>query len=195
MTAPAARPVQCQEGSAAVRVGRSTYALMSGVTPANRMLPTREDVVGALFERRVAFAGGLFESRAIHDLNMPAAVADHLCALQQPCRNRHRGAAHAEHLRETFLRQRDAVATDAITGLQQPTTKPRLDRMQRNARHRLLDLHDQQIVAAKRELADSFALPCRGPKLRGRKTAGCAVELNDCPADGNDLRQARRWRR
>ena len=57
---------------------------MSGVTAANRMLPTREDVVGALFERRVAFAGGVFEPHAIHDLNMPAAVADNPCATAAP---------------------------------------------------------------------------------------------------------------
>src|SRR5262249_56705316 len=68
----------------------------------------------------VAFAGDLFERRAIDDMNETTAVADETGALQQAGRDRHRGAAHAQHLPEKFLRQRDGVAVDAIVRLQQP---------------------------------------------------------------------------
>jgi hypothetical protein len=86
----------------------------------------------------VAFARNLFERRAIDDVDETATVANEAGALQQAGRDRHRGAAHAEHLREKLLRQRDRIAVDAIVGLQQPAGKPGLERMERIARDRLL---------------------------------------------------------
>src|SRR5215831_17765106 len=61
----------------------------------------------------VAFAGNVLERRAIEDVDETAAVADEAGALQEAGRDRHRRAAHAEHLPEKFLRQRDRIAVDA----------------------------------------------------------------------------------
>jgi len=89
-----------------------------------------EHLVGVLLDCRVALAGGVFEGGAVDDLNVAAAVADQSCALQEARCERHRGAAHAEHLAEKFLGERDGVAAHTIVGLQQPATEPRFQCVQ-----------------------------------------------------------------
>ena len=59
----------------------------------------------------------MFERPAIDNLDEAAPVTDQAGALQQPCGHGHGGAAHAEHLREKLLRQRDAGAVDAFVAL------------------------------------------------------------------------------
>jgi hypothetical protein len=106
----------------------------------------------------VAFAGDVFERRAVDDVDEPPAVADQAGAVQEASRDGHRGAPHAEHLSEKLLRQRDDIAVDAVVRLQQPTAKSGLEAMQRIARNRLLDLREQDIVVAHDELAEGRAL-------------------------------------
>src|SRR5262249_3860636 len=114
-----------------------------------------------------------FERRAIDNVDKTAAVTNEAGALQQAGRDRHGGAAHTEHLPETFLRQRDRVAIDAIMRLQQPAAKPRLQRVERVARDRLLDLRKQQVVVAH----DARSLPPRraaSPRARAGSSADAA---------------------
>ena len=72
-----------------------------------------------------------------------------------------------EHLPEKLLRERDGVAVDAIVGLQQPAAKPCLQRMQRIARNRLLNLRQQQVAIAHNEIANGPTLAGSGMKLGG----------------------------
>src|SRR6516162_3197867 len=137
----------------------------------------------------VAFAGDLFECQAIDDVDETAAITDETGALQQAGRDRHGGAAHTEHLPEKFLRQRDRIAVDAIMRLQQPAAKPRLQRMERIARDRLLDLRKQQIVVAHDEVADGLAFVGGRMKLGGREPRGRARQLHDRSAEGRPRAQ------
>src|SRR5712692_7142229 len=143
----------------------------------------QEHLVDLLPDDAVAFAGEILERRAVDDVNLAAAVADHSRALQQAGRNGHRGPADAEHLPEKFLRQRDRIAVDAVARLQQPATKPRLERMQRIARDRLLDLSEQQVVVPDRELPDGLAFARYGVELGGREPACRARQLDDGAPD------------
>src|SRR5262249_56233537 len=94
--------------------------------------------VGVVLDDGVAFAGNVFEHRAVEDLDVTAAVADQAGALQEASRDGHRGAPHAEHLSEKLLRQRDDIAVDAVVRLRQPTPKPALQAIQPLATYHLL---------------------------------------------------------
>src|SRR5262245_5911083 len=154
-------------------------------TSANLLLMGgRKHFIEVVTDHRVAFTRDLFERRAIDDVDETAAVTDESCALQQAGRDRHRGAAHAKHLAEKLLRQRDRVAVDAIVRLQQPAAKPGLERMERIARDRLLDLRQQQIVVAHDEVANGLALVRSRMKLSSREPRGRARQLNDRSAEG-----------
>src|SRR5262245_5030344 len=61
----------------------------------------------------------------------------------------------------------------------QPAAKPGLQRMERVARDRLLDLRKQQIVVAHDEVADGRAFMGSGMKLGSREPRGRARQLND----------------
>src|SRR5262245_42558081 len=134
----------------------------------------RKDLVGVLPDDGVAFARNIFERRAIEDVDQTATVTDEARALQQASRDRHGRAAHAEHLPEKFLGQRDRIAVDAIVRLQQPAAKPSLERMERIARDRLLDLGQQQIVVAHDEVANGRALVGSRTKMGSREPRGRA---------------------
>src|SRR5215470_11698638 len=137
----------------------------------------------------VAFTGNLFERRAIEDVDQTATVTDESCALQQAGRDRHRGAAHAEHLPEKLLRQRDGIAVDAIVRLQQPAAKSGFQGMERIARDRLLDLCQQEIVVTHDEVADGLAFVRSRMKLDGREPRSRARQLNDRSAEGPSCAQ------
>jgi hypothetical protein len=123
----------------------------------------------------VALAGSLLECRAVEDLDVTTPVANEASALRQARRDSHGGSAHAEHLPKKFLRQRDDVAVGAIVRLQQPAAKSRFQLMQRIARHRLLDLRQQQIVVAHDQVADGLALHGSGMEVGGREPRGARV--------------------
>jgi len=127
----------------------------------------RKHFIEIVADHGVAFTGDLFERRAIDDVDEAAAVTDQAGALQQARRDRHRGAAHTEHLPEKLLRQRDRIAIDAIVRLQQPAAEPGLERMERVARDRLLHLRKQEIVVAHDEVANGLAFLGNGVKLGG----------------------------
>src|SRR5262245_40819301 len=152
--------------------------------PADGACPGRKYLVGVVLDDGVAFAGNVFERRAVEDLDVTAAVADQAGALQEASRDGHRGAPHAEHLSEKLLRQRDDIAVDAVVRLQQPTAKSGLEAMQRIARNRLLDLRKQDIVVAHDEVAEGRALGGSRMKLRGRDPRGRARQLHDRACDG-----------
>src|SRR5262245_49357269 len=80
----------------------------------------RKHLIEVVPHHGVALARNVFERRTIDDVNETASVTDEAGALQQAGRDRHGGAAHAQHLPEKFLRQRDRIAVDAIVRLQQP---------------------------------------------------------------------------
>ena len=132
----------------------------------------------------VAFTSDLFEPRAIDDVDETAAITDEAGALQQTGGDRHGGAAHAEHLCKKLLRQRDCITVDAIVRLQQPAAKPRLQRMERVACDRLLDLRQQQVVVAHDEMADGLTFVRRRMKLGRCEPRGRARQLNDRSAEG-----------
>src|SRR5262249_61220472 len=90
---------------------------------------------------------------------------------------------------EKFLRQRDRIAVDAIVRLQQPAAKPGLERMERVAGDRLLNLRQQQIVIAHDEVANGLAFVGSRTKLRSREPRGCPRQLNDRPAEGPSCAQ------
>src|SRR5262249_5728639 len=152
--------------------------------------PGRKYLVGVVLDDGVAFAGNVFERRAVEDLDVTAAVADQAGALQEASRDGHRGAPHAEHLSEKLLRQRDDIVVDAVVRLQQPTAKSGLEAMQRIARNRLLDLRKQDIVVAHDEVAESRALGGSRMKLRGRDPRGRARQLHDRACDGRPRSQS-----
>src|SRR5262249_58330019 len=83
------------------------------------------------------------------------------------------------------------VAVDAIVRLQQPAAKPGLERMERIARDRLLDLRKQQIVVAHDEVANGLAFVRSRMKLSSREPRGRARQLNDRSAEGPSCAQAR----
>src|SRR5262245_15097382 len=104
--------------------------------------PGRKYPVGVVLDDGVAFAGDIFERRAIDDVDEAAPVTDQAGGLEKAGGNGHGGAAHAEHLPQKLLRQRDGIGVDAVVGLQQPAAEPGLNRMERVARDRLLDLRE-----------------------------------------------------
>jgi hypothetical protein len=55
--------------------------------------------------------------------------------LRQQCQ---RGASHAEHLRQEFLRQRQDIVVDPVRALQQPAAEPRRSVVHGVAGHELL---------------------------------------------------------
>ena len=81
----------------------------------------------------VAFAGRLSQPFRVGDLEVTAAVAKNPGLLQRMGDERHRVALHTDHLRQVFLRQRQAFAAGSIARMQQPARKARFDRMRRIA--------------------------------------------------------------
>ena len=76
-----------------------------------------ETFIGVLPDCGVAFAREALECRTIHDFDVTAPIADQPRALKQAGRDGNGGAAHAQHLREKFLRKRDVIAVGEIVGL------------------------------------------------------------------------------
>jgi hypothetical protein len=155
----------------------------------------RKHLIAVVPDNRVAFTRDIFDRRAIQELDVTAAIADEAGALQQTGRERDGGAPHSQHLAEKLLRQRDDIAVDAIMRLQQPTAKPGLEGMQRIARHRLLDLRQQQIVVAHNEIANALTLPGGGMKLGGRQPGRPCPAIARLPVRTSNERLALRSRR
>src|SRR5947207_7235597 len=76
-----------------------------------------------------------------------------------------------------FLRQRDGIPVEAIVGLQQQAAEPGLERMQRIARDRLLDLREQEIVVVHNEIANGLTLIGGRMKFSGREPGGDARQF------------------
>src|SRR3982075_2679273 len=70
------------------------------------------DVINLPADRLVAFAGSRLEPRPVHDLDLPAMVADETGLLQHIGDHGHGGTAHTEHLRQEFVGERDRVAVE-----------------------------------------------------------------------------------
>src|SRR6516165_9338589 len=73
----------------------------------------------------VALAGSALETFAIRNDEVAATVPDQSFRLEYLRQQRDRSPAHAQHLGESFLGQRQLVATDAIGNLQQAAREPR----------------------------------------------------------------------
>src|SRR5262245_33628511 len=130
----------------------------------------QKQLVGAVTDGAVAFAGQPFDAGAIEDVNVTAPVANHAGGLEQPRGDRHRRSPHAQHLAEKLLGQGNDVTVDGIMRLQQPARQACLQGMQGIARDRLLDLADQQIVVTHDEGTNGGALVGDGMK-GGRRNA------------------------
>src|SRR4051794_21076304 len=70
------------------------------------------DVINLPADRVVAFAGSRLEPRPVHNLDLPAMVADETGLLQHIGDHCHGGSAHTEHLRQEFVGERDRVAVE-----------------------------------------------------------------------------------
>ena len=79
---------------------------------------------------RITLAGGLLQPLAVDDPDDAPPVADQLGRLQGAGDDRHRLAAHAEHLRHELLRQRKRVGPCPVVRHQQPSAQPLFHRVQ-----------------------------------------------------------------
>jgi hypothetical protein len=115
----------------------------------------------------------------VDDLDLAAMIADEAGLLQHMGDHRHRGAAHAQHLRKEFVGEPDRVALKPVARLQQPAAQPCFDVVQGVAGGGLLHLHQQHLAIAHDDLANRFAVLGGLAKTRRRDARGRARYLND----------------
>ena len=102
----------------------------------------------------VALAGAAFETFAIGNDDVAAAVADQSLLLKYLRQQRDSGPAHAQHFGETFLGQRQLVAADAIGALQQAAREPRNAIVYGVAGCDLLGLRQEHLAVAREQIVD-----------------------------------------
>jgi hypothetical protein len=93
-----------------------------------------------LLNELVASAGLLFEFLLIDKLNLTPLTPDKPSFLQLSDGHSNRSSLHTKHLAQELMRERNDVAFDFITCLEQPTTETRGNVMECVACGRLLDL-------------------------------------------------------
>lgn len=108
-------------------------------------------------ERPIAFAGHPLQRAAVQYLDDTARVGNDALILNLDGDLCHRCPAHSQHIGKQLLRQHDGVARRAIGGLQQPTAKALVDRMQRIAGCRNASLGQEDLVIADAEVSYGLA--------------------------------------
>src|SRR5436190_1561224 len=98
---------------------------------------------------------------------MAALIRDKSGLLEGTGNNCHARAAHAQHLGEKFLGQRDILAVEKVTAAQQPPRQSRLEGMRRVACSRLLGLGEDGLVVTDEDGSQVDALRCSMTKLVG----------------------------
>jgi hypothetical protein len=117
----------------------------------------REDFLTTPPNDAVTLACLGLEPAAIRDLDIAASVADQASFLEVASDQRQGRSAHPEHLGKKLLRERKPVTVMSISGLQQPSAKPRFKRMQCITTGRLLNHHHQPIAVTYQEVLDGSA--------------------------------------
>src|SRR5271165_1263142 len=80
-----------------------------------------------LIDSLVAFAGGVFESRAVFDRYLAAAIGDQPCFLEDAGGNRDAGSASAQHVGNEFLSKRKGSIPHAVLAHEQPAGQSLFD--------------------------------------------------------------------
>jgi hypothetical protein len=104
------------------------------------MLSKRSGSQAFTVDNFVAAAGGGFQTAAIQDLEMTAAVGNKIAFLQFAGRLIYTFASHRQHVGQEFLRQLKLIAAHPVVCHQQPACKPRFHRMKLVTDSRLRDL-------------------------------------------------------
>src|ERR1051326_9250177 len=102
-----------------------------------------EEALVLLGHRLDAFPRSLTQTLRVGDDDGAAAVADESGLFEDADGDGDAGAAHAEHVREEFLRERQLVAFEPAAAHQKPARQTLLDRVQGVARRGQRDLRDE----------------------------------------------------
>jgi serine/threonine-protein kinase len=127
----------------------------------------------------VAAARRLLQPRSVEHLDAPAHVAQHPGRLQRAHRDRHPGAAHAEHQRQELVRHLERVAPHPVVRHEQPARGALLDRVELVARGRLGHLVGEVLRVAEQELPNGRALVDELAERVGRQAPRVARDLDD----------------
>ncbi len=99
-------------------------------------------------DRAVTLARRILEPGTVHHRDVAPPVCDETRFLESPHRDRHSRPPYAEHRRQEFLRQIEAVAADTIMRHEQPTRAPLLDHVKTIARRRLRNGLEHELAVA-----------------------------------------------
>src|SRR5579862_9296181 len=114
----------------------------------------------------VALAGDRLERFAVHDADMPAAMADQMVLLKPVRDERHGGPLQAQDLRQHGLRDGDVWTGDPIRHLEEPARHPLLACMQRVAGGHPQTLSRDRFGEVGDQIPDGLALGEDGPEHR-----------------------------
>src|SRR6267143_6394641 len=118
-------------------------------------------------DRPVAFARRLFESGAIRDRDVSAAVRDQARLLQDSHRHCHARPANSQHLGEEFLGQIKAVAANPVLRHEQPPRATLLDDMKSVAGGGLRYRLEGELAVAMQQAPEVRELPRQIAEITG----------------------------
>src|SRR5882757_1017770 len=130
--------------------------------PSSPFQPRRgrgEERIEPFLDRRITFARCLFEAAAITDLHRASPIADEARGLQRLSGQRYRLAVDAQYVRQKVVSISQGFALGPIMHHEEPAGHPLLHRVQRIARHGLLDLRHQGLRITDEEVPYMFAPP------------------------------------
>src|SRR5512145_291405 len=111
---------------------------------ANRRAPQRPasglatcGLIAEALDPRIAAASGRFETLAIENPDVAAAVPDQVAPLESAGGLVDLGPSHSEHVRQEGLRKEKLLRQHTVAGHQQPACEASLDRVEAVARDRL----------------------------------------------------------
>jgi len=106
----------------------------------------------------VTNAGYVLQRFDLKDVNPPAPIVDQAGFLELQGHERDTATLHTQHLRQEILRQRQGVAPEQVTRLQQPSAQARLQRVECIAYGCLLNLSKIHVFLPREAGAKRLAL-------------------------------------
>src|SRR5579871_241668 len=129
----------------------------------------------------IAGARGGFEALAVEDMDLAAAIADELPALQVRRGHRDTAPAYTEHIGEKLMREVEMIGMRAVVRHQQPASQTWRELVKAHARRGSRQLRHQQIQVAAHDIRHLGWATQLAAQIGGGDSQCRSVTLNDCP--------------